>query len=344
LLKKIFLTVLLLATFVMCGCTTQAAVNASNVRGDLKISMLNIGHGDAILIRTGKQTILFDTAKPTKHAELVRELEKLSVTKIDKLIITHPHSDHIGGAKMLINPNQKELAEYPYLGKISVAAVYDNGIAYTSGLYRGYLKTIRDQNIPHQSLKVGDVLDFGNGVEFKVIWPSAEFVAIKNGTDFDKNDKQFNTNNGSIVGKLTYKNFSMMFTGDCERQSEAKIVANNSAEVLKCDVLKSGHHGGVTASSKKFVEAVNPSYILISSGNAMKEGVAVGLPRLKVLNNYLAAGVDKNNIFCTRFNGTITLTSDGENFSVESETKEAWVETWMAHLKTLQEQKNQQKK
>jgi len=336
LLKKIFLTVLLLATFVMYGCTTQAAVNAPNVRGDLKISMLDIGHGDAILIRTGKQTILIDTAKPEKHAELVRGLEKLSVTKIDKLIITHPHGDHIGGAKMLINPNEKELAEFPYLEKISVAAVYDNGFVHTSPLYKNTLKATLAKNIPHQSLKVGDVLDFGNGVEFKVLWPTADFIATVNGTKFPKEDREHNLNNGSIVGKLTYKDFSMMFTGDCERASEAKIVANNSAADLKCDVLKSGHHGVTTSSTKKFVEAIHPSCVLISAGHRAKDNVKLPPPYSRVLNTYLAAGVDKNNIFCTRWNNTITLTSDGKNFSVEPETKEAWFDTWMAHLKTLQ--------
>ena len=170
-LKKIFLTVMLLAMFVTCGCSAQAEV-AQNVTGNLKISMLNIGHGDTILIQTGEQTILIDTAAASKHSDFVRELEKLSVTKIDKLILTHPHIDHIGGARMLISPNQKELAEFPYLEKISVAAVYDNGVAYGSGAYKGYLKSVQAKKIPYQNLKVGDVLDFGNGVEFKVLWPT----------------------------------------------------------------------------------------------------------------------------------------------------------------------------
>ena len=82
-----------------------------------------------------------------------------------------------------------------------------------------------------------------------------------------KEDKQFNTNNGSIVGKLTYKKFSMMFTGDCERQSEAKIIANNAAADLKCDVLKSGHHGVTTSSTKKFVEHSARSRFCLSTEN-----------------------------------------------------------------------------
>ncbi|MBO4779965.1 MAG: hypothetical protein J5497_04940, partial [Selenomonadaceae bacterium] len=81
-----------------------------------------------------------------------------------------------------------------------------------------------------------------------------------------------------------------------------------------------------------------PSCVLISTGNGMKDGVLVGSPRMKVLKTYLAAGVDKNNIFCTRFNGTFTLTSDGNNFSVEPERKEDWVDKWIEHLTSLQKE------
>ena len=334
-LKKIFMVLLVTAIFILSGCAIQTEA-AQEVKGDLKISMLNIGHGDAILIRTGKQTVLIDTASSTKHAELVRELEKLSVTKIDKLILTHPHGDHIGGVNMLMNPTKKELESYPYLEKISVAKIYDNGVAYSSKIYQKYMETAQDKKIPRQALKAGDTLDFGNGVKFNVISPPAEFVDFINAGNYDKKDRANRTNNTSIVGKLTYKNFSMMFTGDCERESEAKILANNKAEDLKCDVLKSGHHGINTSSTKKFVEAVNPSCVLISARNAKKDGVEVGFPQLKVMQKYLAAGVDKKNIFCTRFNGTITLTSDGKNFSVAPEKKEDWVDKWMTHLKEIQ--------
>ena len=327
-MKKIFLTLLLPLLLIFSGC------HAQDVKGDLKISMLNIGHGDSIVIQTKKQTILIDTGKHDEHARFVRELEKLSVTKIDKLIFTHPHIDHIGGARMLISPNEKELTAYPYLKKISVEKVYDNGIAYTSKLYRNYMKTINAKGIPRQSLKTGDTLDFGNGVKFKVLSPTAEFVTTVNGKTFDKSDREHNINNGSIVGKLTYKNFSMMFTGDCEKESEAKIVANNNAKDLKCDVLKAGHHGIGTSSTKEFVKTINPSVVLISASNKKENNVLVGNPNARVLKNYLAY-VDKENVFCTRFNGTITVTSDGKNFSVTPEKEEVWAEKWIAHKKTL---------
>lgn len=339
-LKKLLLAVFLSVSFIICGFAGQieAATLAQNVRGDLKIAMFDIGHGDAILIQTGAQTILIDTAMPDMNGVLVKDLEKFAVTRIDKLILTHPHSDHIGGAKILLSPTQEELAAYPYLGKISVAEVYDNGVAHTSKLYRNFMKAINKKGTPRQSLKAGDTLDFGNGVKFKVLNPTAAFVETVNAKNYDKDNVEYSINNGSIVGKLTYKNFSIMLTGDCVKESEAKILASNSAKDLKCDVLKSGHHGARNASAKEFVTTIAPSVVLISTPDKMENNVRIGNPNIRVLQNYLACA-DKQNIFCTRFNGIITVTSDGQNFSVTPEKKEDWVDKWIAHKKILLKKK-----
>ena len=341
-MKKIFLTVLMLAAFILGGCGGQAkdepkdepraevkdeASSAQDVKGDLKISMLNVGQGDAILVQTSKQTILIDTSDTDERELLVKELEKCSVTKIDKLILTHPHADHIGNAKVLINPSKKELTANPYLEKISVAEVYDNGIASTSPLYKSYMKAIDAKGITHQSLKVGDTLDFGNSVKFNVLYPTPELVKAVNG------GQKSDPNNESVVGKLIYKKFSMMFTGDAEKEVEANLLANNKTKDLKCDVLKSGHHGSYTASTKDFVAAVNPSYVLISCGPDEERRNTYGHPHLEPLENYLAQGIDAKNIFCTRWNGTITITSDGKNFSVQTEQKEDWLEKWIKKKK-----------
>ncbi|MBQ4404260.1 MAG: MBL fold metallo-hydrolase [Selenomonadaceae bacterium] len=339
-MKKIFLAVLMLATFILSGCGSQGkedskdepqaatkedtqAEAAQDVKGNLKISMLNVGQGDAILIQTGKQTILVDTSDTDERDLLLKELEKLSVTKIDKLILTHPHADHIGSAKALINPSKKELSANPYLEKISVAEVYDNGISASSPLYKSYLKAIDAKGITYKSLKVGDTLDFGNSVKFNVLYPTPELVDAVNG------GQKSEPNNESVVGKLTYKKFSMLFTGDAEKEVEAALLSNNKTKNLKCDVLKSGHHGSYTASTKDFIAAVNPSYVLISCGPDEERRNTYGHPHLEPLENYLAQGIDEKNILCTRWNGTITVTSDGKSFSVQPENNEDWVDKWI---------------
>ncbi len=335
-MKKIFLMGLLLMMFLLGGCGGQKAepqaesndkpsVEAAPVvKGDLKISMLNVGQGDAILIQTGKQTILIDTSDTDERNLLINELEKFSVTKIDKLILTHPHADHIGNAKVLINASKKEISANPYLEKISVAEVYDNGIASSNPLYKSYMKAIDTKGIAHKSLKVGDTLDFGNGVKFNVLYPTQELVDAVNG------GQKSDPNNESIVGKLTYKKFSMMFTGDAEKKVESELWADNDSKVLKCDILKAGHHGSYTASTENFVNTVDPSYVLISCGPDEERRNTYGHPHKEPLENYLAHGIDKNHIFCTRWNGTITVTSDGKNFSVEPQTKQDWLDKWLA--------------
>ena len=353
-MRKIFLVLLTLAMVILSGCGGQSASKddsatdkpandpkpvteqkpatasapAQDVKGDLKISMLNIGQGDAILIQTGAQTILIDTSDSDERDLLARELEKFSVTKIDKLILTHPHADHIGNAKVLINPSKKELTANPYFEKISVAEVYDNGVAASAPLYKSYMKAIETTGIAHHSLKTGDVLDFGNGVKFTVLSPSADLVK-----QINSGDRKSDPNNESVVGKLTYKNFSMMLTGDAEKEVESALWADNDAKVLKCDVLKAGHHGSYTASTEAFVKAVNPSYALISCGPQEERRNTYGHPHREPLENFIALGLDKNTIFCTRWNGTITVTSDGKNFSVVPETKEDWLDSWLAQKK-----------
>ncbi|MBE8955263.1 MAG: MBL fold metallo-hydrolase [Quinella sp. 2Q5] len=293
----------------------------------MKISVLNVGQGDAILIRTGKQTVLVDTSDTDERDLLVNELEKFSVTKIDKLILTHPHADHIGSAKVLIDPSSKELKANPYLEKISVAEIYDNGINSTSPLYKSYVKAADTKSIAHKALKAGDSLDLGNGVKFNVLYPLKENVdAINNGQKSDPN-------NESVVGKLTYKKFSMMFTGDAEKKVESELWADNDAKVLKCDVLKAGHHGSKTSSSENFVATVDPSYVLISCGPDEERRNTYGHPHKEALQNYIKHGLDAKHIFCTRWNGTITVTSDGENFSVEPEKSEDWLDKWIAQKK-----------
>lgn len=342
LMRKIFTALLILATVILCGCggqsaskdesttdkpTTNAAA-AQDVKGGLKIAMLNVGQGDAILIQTGKQTILIDTSDSDERDLLAEELEKFSVTKIDKLILTHPHADHIGNAKVLINPSKKEVADNPYFEKISVAEVYDNGVASSAPLYRSYMKAIETKGIVHHVLKTGDALDFGNGVKFAVLSPSADLVK-----QINDGKQKADPNNESIVGKLTYKDFSMMLTGDAEKKVESELWADNDAKVLKCDILKAGHHGSHTSSTEEFVKAVDPSCVLISCGPEEERRNTYGHPHREPLELFLAQGIDKSKIFCTRWNGTITVTSDGKNFSVVPETKEDWLDKWLTDKK-----------
>lgn len=341
-MKKILLPIFLLLIFFVAGCGSQSTeINsdaekvaevpaekvstaeskssaAKNIKGDLKITMLNVGQGDAFLIQTKTQNILIDTSDQDERSKLVGELEKANVSTFDKIILTHPHADHIGGMDRI-------LKDY------SVKEVYDNGIASTSKLYLNYVKALKaDKNIKYEHLKVGDTLDFGGGVKFEVLYPTAELVQ-----EVNDNKRKTDPNNESIVGRLVYKNFSVMFTGDAEKEVESNVWADNDAKKLKSTILKSGHHGSYTASTENFLSVVKPEVVLISAGKPTDKrgGNTYGHPHREPLENYLNAGIDSKNIFWSWKNGTVTIVSDGKNFSVTPEVEEDWVKEWIAEKK-----------
>lgn len=335
-MKKFFLAVLMLLIFTATGCGGGTSANNSdakessasektsaetkNVKGDLKITMLNVGQGDAFLIQTKTQNILIDTSDIDERTKLVAELDKAGVSTFDKIILTHPHADHIGGLEKLLKDE-----------KFTVKEVYDNGIAATSKLYLNYMKEIKaDKNIKHATLKTGDVLDFGGNVKFEVLYPTAQLVK-----DVNDGKQKTDPNNESIVGRLVYKNFSVMFTGDAEKLVESSLWADNDAKKLKSTILKAGHHGSYTASTENFLSVVQPEVVLISAGEPTDKrgGNTYGHPHVEPLENYLSAGIDSKNIFWTWKNGTVTITSDGKNFSVQSENKEDWVNSWITEKK-----------
>lgn len=288
--------------------------STARVNGDLTIKMLNVGQGDAILIQTKKQNVLIDTSDIDERDKLIAELDKTNIRKLDRVILTHPHADHIGGIERLIKD-----------GKLKIKEIDDNCMDSTSKIYKNYMKAASSAGISIGHLKDGDVLDFGGGVKFKVYYPTATLVeaGAKKGYKHDPN-------NESVVGLLTYKNFSMLFTGDAEKKVENDLLNSAHHSELKSTVLKAGHHGSKTGSGLDFMKAVSPEYVVISAGEPdVDGGNTYGHPHKAALNNYLKAGVDESNIYWTYLNGTITIDTDGKAWSVTPEVETEWVDQWL---------------
>lgn len=310
---QIICGLILCCTVLLTGCSQgggQSSDTATNskaeAKGQLTISMLDIGQGDAVLIQTGAKNILIDTGddkyyedgkKGKENTQLLTELQKLKIDHIDTLVMTHAHADHIGKA-------DKVIAQY------GVKELVYNGIPSTSKYFINALKAAKANGTQQVKVKAGDVLDFGNGVSFEIVSPSQSL--IDEDTAAIKAKKKVDVNNESVVGRLTFGNFAMLFTGDAEGPVE-KDMAASYGEKLKCQVLKAGHHGSKTSSTAEFLKLVQPESVVMSLGVNNQ----YGHPHEALLNRLQKQGV--KNIYRTDANGTITIVSDGSSYSITTE-------------------------
>jgi len=310
---QIICGLILCCTVLLTGCgqgggqSSDTATNSkAEAKGQLTISMLDIGQGDAVLIQTGAKNILIDTGddkyyedgkKGKENTQLLTELQKLKIDHIDTLVMTHAHADHIGKA-------DKVIAQY------GVKELVYNGIPSTSKYFINALKAAKANGTQQVKVKAGDVLDFGNGVSFEIVSPSQSL--IDEDTAAIKAKKKVDVNNESVVGRLTFGNFAMLFTGDAEGPVE-KDMAASYGKKLKCQVLKAGHHGSKTSSTAEFLKLVQPESVVMSLGVNNQ----YGHPHEALLNRLQKQGV--KNIYRTDANGTITIVSDGSSYSITTE-------------------------
>lgn len=310
---QIICGLILCCTMLLTGCgqsggqSSDTAANSKvEAKGQLTISMLDIGQGDAVLIQTGAKNILIDTGddkyyedgkKGKENTQLLTELQKLKIDHIDTLVMTHAHADHIGKA-------DKVIAQY------GVKELVYNGIPSTSKYFINALKAAKANGTQQVKVKAGDVLDFGNGVSFEIVSPSQSL--IDEDTAAIKAKKKVDVNNESVVGRLTFGNFAMLFTGDAEGPVE-KDMAASYGKKLKCQVLKAGHHGSKTSSTAEFLKLVQPESVVMSLGVNNQ----YGHPHEALLNRLQKQGV--KNIYRTDANGTITIVSDGSSYSITTE-------------------------
>lgn len=294
-MKKI-LSILILMLVVIFNCA-------------FKVKFLNVGQGDSILIQSDTQNVLIDTSDADERDKLRLELYKADCFTLDKIILTHPHADHIGNAAWLIRN-----------GVFTVRSVYDNGKISTNKYYRDYLALCNELNIPRLTAHTGDVIDLGGGATFTVLSSAA---GIKN------------VNDDSIVGMVTYGNFKLLLTGDAESYIEDILRESDISAVA----LKAGHHGSKTSNTYDFVSAVNPTYVVISAGEptTRRGGNTYGHPHKATLEHFLIAGVAKENIFWTYKNGTVTLETDGSAINISPEIVDVWIDDYLGYRLTVRQ-------
>ncbi len=253
-----------------------------NTNNDLlKVHYLDVGQGDSIFIELpNNETMLIDAAESYQSENIINYLKNLNYQKIDYVIGTHPHTDHIGGLKDIINTFE--------IGKI-----YMPKVVSTTKTYESLLMTIKDKNLKINTAKAGTSIIDIDTLKINILAPN--------------NSTYTELNNYSVVTKITYGTTKFLFMGDAEKLSENEI-----KEDVTADVIKIGHHGSNTSSSIDFIKKVNAKYGIISVGLNNK----YNLPKEETITNWENSGTK---IYLTSINGTITAISDGTNIKIESE-------------------------
>ncbi|WP_027640965.1 ComEC/Rec2 family competence protein [Enterocloster clostridioformis] len=244
----------------------------------LDVHFIDVGQGDSILAESDGHYMLIDAGENDQAGTVISYLKAEGVTKLDYVIGTHPHSDHIGGLDKVIDT-------FP------VDKVFLPPVEHTTKTFEDVLDSIASRGLKITKPKPGDSYDLGN----------ASFTILSPVKDYGKD-----LNNWSVGIRLTYGDNSFVMCGDAENQAEEDIL--NSGAVLKADVLKAGHHGSSTSTSNAFLKKVSPSWVVIQCG----KGNSYGHPHKETMEKLKKAGCQ---ILRTDEEGTITAFSDGKTIT-----------------------------
>lgn len=242
----------------------------------LNILYLDVGQADSQLILYKDKTIVIDTGNVNDDDKIIAYLKELNISKIDYLIGTHIHEDHIGSMQFFVKEFEIGKIYLPY-NDTSVNVYYKN-----------LLTEILNKELSVEEVAVGD--------KFNVEDLECEIMAVDNSQPEDQND-------ASIVIEITYKNNKFLFTGDATKEVEEKRKWND------IDVLKVGHHGSATSTTSEFVSQIKPEVSIISVGKDNK----YNLPKESTINTLKN---ENSKVYRTDEDGTIQIVSDGEKYEI----------------------------
>jgi competence protein ComEC len=288
--------------------------------GELQVHVLDVGpvEGDSILIvAPGGKSVLIDAGDAGKGKVVLDALKRYKVEHLDYFIATHPHPDHIGGADEV-------------LSAIKVGTVIDNGVDLSTpepvatpsakgskakaapspppakkskaktvnSFFDEYAAALKQNGAQHEKAQPGGKIDLGGGAILTVLGPSEPFFT-KEQMKAGGNE----TNANSIVLRLDYGDFSMLFMSDAEAQTEERMLARDVN--LKANVIKVAHHGSKYATTENLIKRVHPEAAIISDGAWNR----YGHPAQAVLDRLKAANAK---LYRTDLQGEITITSKGK--------------------------------
>lgn len=287
--QKKYIQWLVLGTLLIANLFIWGIGVRSDRRGELSVSFLDVGQGDAIYIEApnGNQ-VLVDGGRGRQTLRALGRVMPFWDRSLDLVIATHPDQDHTGGLPDV-------------LSRMRIDGVVTTENTSDTGAYEAFENEIQRERAVRILARAGERIVLDEGVVLEILSP-------------DRNVAGWETNTASIVAKLSYGTKSFLFTGDTPQEIEQYIVSKNmdtssSSSGVASTVLKLGHHGSRTSTSRAFLSAVNPFYAIVSAG---KEN-SYGHPHKEVtelLNEFNIPYLNTADV------GTITFVTDGESMSV----------------------------
>ncbi len=284
----IFVLAVLVAAFIYSAAPNKAPQGGvaleERAEDALRVHYIDVGQGDSELIELpNDEVMLIDAGENDKGGVVADYIKSQGIDKIDYLVGTHPHSDHIGGLDTVID-------------ELEIGKIYMPKVASDTKTFNDVLDAVERKGLSVNTAKSGVEVLKSDDLSVTFVAPVRETYK--------------SLNNVSAVVKIVYKNSSFLFTGDAEEQAEEDITAD-----VRADILKAGHHGSSTSSSWDFLNRVKPSCAVISCG----EGNEYGHPHTETLEKLSEIGAA---VYRTDLDGTVIIETQGDGYTVYTENSE----------------------